>query len=421
MKMMKKHSFILNGLIPGILLLSLFGGTTAHAVTWTVDDDLVQFPGASFTTIQAAVDAASSGDIIQVYPGIYDENILIDKTLTLLGAQYGKDGRSRKVPLTKESYIVAGDNHFNLKADNIVVDGFWIDVDLRDDDEGVGIQTFTDYSGYIIINNIMDARLTTALVPGNGGQYQMLVRHNLFLRRFGIDMDSELGTGVHNVVIEENLFKNSSLLLSNNSFSDIWIRKNKWIQGGISIDSMEEIDGIANYNISITQNKIYDSNYTSLGLTNVADIVVEDNILTNGHVDAIYLYGSNSSLQIVNNRISKFDNAGINIFSDDPYFAPLTDGITEVFNNEIEENRFGIVFFHSHDIDVHGNSIENNDEFGIYASSLSANNLIEGNEIRGNGVLDARDGSIGAGTAGTANTWIDNEGSRCMPTGICTD
>ena len=183
----KIYHYLILAMMQSVFVFGLIG--TADAATWTVDDDLAQYPGASFTTIQAAVDAASSGDIIRVYAGTYDEQILIDKTLTLLGAQYGKDARTRKTLLSQESLIIAGDNHFHLMADNIVVDGFWIDVDLRDDDEGVGIRSFADYSGFLIINNIMDAQVTTALVPGNGGQYQMLVRHNLFLRRFGIAMD----------------------------------------------------------------------------------------------------------------------------------------------------------------------------------------------------------------------------------------
>jgi hypothetical protein len=43
----------------------------AAGVTWTVDDDGVDFPGADFTHPQDAVNAASEGDTIVVYPGTY--------------------------------------------------------------------------------------------------------------------------------------------------------------------------------------------------------------------------------------------------------------------------------------------------------------------------------------------------------------
>lgn len=42
---------------------------------WTVDDDRAQFPGADFTHPQDAVNAASAGDTILVYPGTYDSRI----------------------------------------------------------------------------------------------------------------------------------------------------------------------------------------------------------------------------------------------------------------------------------------------------------------------------------------------------------
>lgn len=50
-----------------------------------VDDDKVQCPTATFTTIQSAVDAASPGDTIRVCPGTYVEQVTISKSLTIRG------------------------------------------------------------------------------------------------------------------------------------------------------------------------------------------------------------------------------------------------------------------------------------------------------------------------------------------------
>ena len=47
-------------------------GSTAWGATWTVDDDGSDLPGADFTSIQPAIEAASSGDDIVVYPGYYN-------------------------------------------------------------------------------------------------------------------------------------------------------------------------------------------------------------------------------------------------------------------------------------------------------------------------------------------------------------
>lgn len=56
-----------------------------HGHTLLVDDDKVQCPSATFTSIQAAVLAASSGDKINVCPGTYHEQVKITKRLTVQG------------------------------------------------------------------------------------------------------------------------------------------------------------------------------------------------------------------------------------------------------------------------------------------------------------------------------------------------
>lgn len=49
-------------------------------VTWTVDDDGIEYPGADFTHPQDAVNAASPGDIILVYPGTYGSRLYTSPT-----------------------------------------------------------------------------------------------------------------------------------------------------------------------------------------------------------------------------------------------------------------------------------------------------------------------------------------------------
>jgi hypothetical protein len=53
------------------------------AVVWTVDDD---DPAADFSSVQAAINAASAGDVVQVACGTYNENIQIKNGVSVIGA-----------------------------------------------------------------------------------------------------------------------------------------------------------------------------------------------------------------------------------------------------------------------------------------------------------------------------------------------
>ncbi len=97
------------------------------AANFTVDDDGVECPSPDFATIQAAITAASAGDVIQVCAGTYVENVILNKSLTLNGAQAGVDARGRAAA---ESNITpgAGTRGIELRTGSAgsTIDGFTI-------------------------------------------------------------------------------------------------------------------------------------------------------------------------------------------------------------------------------------------------------------------------------------------------------
>jgi parallel beta-helix repeat protein len=109
---MKNRSiFIRRGLslISCIIFVILFAGTV-NAATLTVDDS----GGASYTTIQAAINAASTGDTILVYSGTYSEQVAVNKQLVLIGVDNGGG----------KPIISGGAKVVTLSVNGITFDGF---------------------------------------------------------------------------------------------------------------------------------------------------------------------------------------------------------------------------------------------------------------------------------------------------------
>jgi hypothetical protein len=79
----------------------------------------------SFATIQAGVDAVSNGGTVRVAQGIYNENVVIDRAMTLQGAKVGIDARDR---LPGETVVVASSATRTVELRSttgpIVIDGF---------------------------------------------------------------------------------------------------------------------------------------------------------------------------------------------------------------------------------------------------------------------------------------------------------
>ena len=129
-----------------------------------------------FTTIQAAINAASAGDTINVFKGTYVEEINIDKALTLLGPNAGINPNTGT--RVAEAVIVpdfsdpvnssfAGPQIVTLAADGITFNGFTVDGDNPNLTSGVsynGADVDAEFGLYgtgnsanpdaVIINNI---------------------------------------------------------------------------------------------------------------------------------------------------------------------------------------------------------------------------------------------------------------------------
>jgi hypothetical protein len=211
--------------------------------------------GGAFTTIGAAVTAANPGDTIEVAAGIYQEHVVINKSLTLDGAEAGTLAYMR---MGAESVVDAtsSGNAFQVAANNVTIDGFTV-MNGGNGSFG-GIVTPATFSNVNLLNNIINNNTIGIYVNGTN----VLVRGNLIednnvtgpANGSGIYSDQ----GSANVTISDNEFRdnmnggitfaqlpaavsgninspfrNRNLLVTNNDFNDINLGGFADVTGGV--------------------------------------------------------------------------------------------------------------------------------------------------------------------------------------------
>ena len=94
-------------MIVNVTLFVLCFVAAASATTWSVDGS----GDANFTGIQDAINAASDGDTIIVHSGVYYENVVVDKSVTLKGIGHpvvDAGGRESAITLTEDMITLVG-------------------------------------------------------------------------------------------------------------------------------------------------------------------------------------------------------------------------------------------------------------------------------------------------------------------------
>jgi parallel beta-helix repeat protein len=226
---------------------------------------------ADFNNIQAAINDADNGDIIDVRPGIYYENIKMKTGIILQGS--GAD--STTIDGTQKGHVVS----FNLASATIT--GFTIKNSGSNPAYSAGI--FTSQSTVIIKNNVV-------------------INNN-----FGIMMSSNSdGTVAENKITGCTGTAAIKIMSSNPVITNNLVTNNSW--HGISCDSSSP---------SIINNTISNNVYFGLRCNPLSGQVVINNIITNNEYGILVSGGDTSSVPLVyiaNNNI--WNNAEGNYWED---------------------------------------------------------------------------------------------------------
>lgn len=273
-----------------------------------VDDNDLDCPGAPYTTIQAAVNAANSGDTITVCAGTYPENVTIAKPLTLSGSNMGVAGNSGG--RVSEAIVDGGglSSAIEVHANDVKVDGFTI----KGGGPGAGVgsnsgiwSTKTN-TGLQILNNIITDNVVGAF-PECGGS--CLVQYNLF------DANNRSGASGGTAIYAE---ATNGLTVNANEFKGHSIN-NPILFATTVATSPSHVD------LAFTNNLIHDNpcGCSAVYVLGVSGGAFSGNDITSDGSD-LRFGGGNSSILVTKNILHS--TVGVNVV-DDGYGLGLNTGI----------------------------------------------------------------------------------------------
>ncbi len=334
-----------------------------------VDDDNTDGPWDGtivhpYQYIQDGIDNASDADTVFVYNGTYVENLIVQKSVNLIG----KDRNTTVIDGNRSGSVI------NITTDEVTINGFTIQNGECDEESG-GILV-RDFNSTRIINNI--------------------IYNNSIL---GINLDGGFG-----YIIERNIFISNDIGIECNS-------NHSNISYNFFINNVEGIEVWGDYNI-ISYNNFRGCDSTSI-MFGGSDHIITENIINGSGRGKIYWWGeilapSGGERTIISdNTIINFDGEYISGIS--LYFEPrdniivgnvikgYSEGIslrgrfdtfvdnTLISGNILQDNDEGIFLSSCRKTNISGNILQNNTDgawlCGCWKNSLSYNIIMDNNDF----------------------------------------
>lgn len=284
----------------------------------------------AFDSINAAVAAANSGDTIDVAPGTYSEQVNINKSITLLGAQHGVDaqgGRASASESILDATNNAGKTQFYVTAADVTIDGFTVQNETNTNVFGAAIYIQPGHHGTHIVNDIVQNNQIGLYLANDSTTDQAVIQHDLFQN------NNQTGPGAGTAIYTDQF-------VAGGAVTDVLIDSNK-IAGnsnaGIALSGTDPTKPASDFTIS---NNVIDSNGSGIYAYATTSSTITGNDITNsttptdgGTSVAIGLFGSDNGITISGNKIENGALRGIRILTD-----TSTPGITANQNVTINDN-----------------------------------------------------------------------------------
>jgi parallel beta-helix repeat protein len=334
------------------------------AATTIYVDDVPGFgpgnPDEDFTSIQAAINFAISGDTVYVYNGTYYENVKVNRTITVTGED------------VNSTIIDGGNNDYSMKitSDWVTVSGF----SLINGGPFIGSHTFFITSDHnTIFNNYVSSS------ADNGIYLETSHWNNIFEN----NVSSNGWHGIYLYHSDQNNISNN--IVFSNSLWGIYL--------------------VGSDFCNITDNNLYSNNEIGIYLSSCKGIRVSDNIM---ELDGIHIYGEQieywnthtiDDLNLVNgkpvyymkNQTGLSTPLGVgqvilanctNISVHDQNLTDSNSGIQLGFSsnnsikgNNISNQNYAIYIYKSNDNIMSDNVLSSNIHYGSYIKYSKGNNV----------------------------------------------
>jgi parallel beta-helix repeat protein len=320
-----------------------------------VDDDFgCSTPGWNvdhFATIQTAIDRLCDGGTVYVAAGIYEELIVIDRPMSVLGATHGICKKGYTIP---SGYAWDDTVESIIQAPNPFLNGIVVDIDGTDD---------VTFDGFVV-----QSLYSTG--TGGSGKDPHLIRvnaHNIYVDNICV-VNNVIGPNTH-VTLQDGTLGRMNLYLACPSYSNGGITHSEF-----SCNKIFGAEGNGN-NVFVWGSA---ENYNPLTRSDFTGTVIENNEICDGHRSGIELAGSVDHLTIRDNDI--YGHSGLT--GDDPTKLKYGNGILSI---RMGSDKTSPTAQGALDLTIENNHIYNNEKNGIYLGPINSEIEITENEIHDNG------------------------------------
>jgi len=347
-----------------------------------------------YATIQEAVNGAGEGDVVFVRSGTYQENVFINKSLSLIGED-------------KSETLIIGDSELNETAvfvchDSVTIRDFTVKISSGSELSGGGAHLFN--VRYCDVSNCNFVIIGLGIMPFNGygvwlyGSSENTIKDNqidctYIHNSYGIRLqDSPCNSIVGNTITKSNygIVLDSSI---GNNLTENQILDNF---GGINVLSSNNNSMISN-NITITGTTLFTTGLTGYGisLSSSSNNIIASNTIKN-YSDGVQIKSSSYFNLLEANTIAYCDYCGLELEDDASH--------NRFVGNRIEGNQHGLALKFSSNNTVEFNNLMNN---GVGTSfNRASNNTIRQNNFINN-TRDVYDYSEDSDESPSVNSWDD--------------